>query len=504
MKKFLKKIFYLLERLSAKPKVGGFQISDSVLQYVLIDKELKVFSLRLPPGIVKEGKVIDVNQFLDLLHQFHKMIDPDRNDRTIPIIVSLPTALIYTQSFVVPNVGSDHLEESAFLNLQMISPIPKELSYMSWEIIGVSEDQYELLGAFVEKSVVDQFKSFLEQANFSPMVFEFPGLALTRMAGYVLSASANPVLIFQISSDGLELFIIRNGSLYFDYFRSWRSIQGESREIPKSLFEQVVGEEVQKVINFTLSRFHENLSRVLLVAPGFERDIEEFLEKRFNLRVEPLELKAWSLNSSWYPSLGSALRGIIDRKEDKFISLFDLSPVEIFYREHLLDFIWLWKNIVIGVMVLFLIFFSGSAYFLVSNVNNVNQRLEGFKVQPYQQELAVLSEKAVEFNRLVKMVSVVKSSAPPWHFLVNQLEFLALQHNVIIDRLEINSITEPVFLLAHSLPSKLKTFTDALYKESSFSEINLPATAITPVSNGLFSFRVEFKYKVPANVNNLQ
>ncbi|MDI6820701.1 MAG: hypothetical protein QMD65_00785 [Patescibacteria group bacterium] len=497
MKNFLKGITYFLERLNAKPKVGGIQLSDSVLQYVFVDKELEVFSLRLPPGVVKEGKIIDLNQFLSSLRQFHQMIDPEKNNRTIPVIVSLPPALVYTQSFIVPNVGPDHLEESAFLNLQMISPIPKELAYMSWEIIGVSEDQYELLGAFVEKSVIDQFGSFLEQAGFSPIAFEFPGLALTRLAGHVLSASAKPVLVFQISSDGLELFIIRNGSLYFDYFRSWRSIQGENREIPKTLFEQVVNEEVQKVINFTLSRFHENLSEVLLIMPGFEREVSEFLEKRFSLQVRPLELKSWSLNSSWYAPLGSALRGAIDRKEDKFISLSNLSPIEIFYREHLLDFIWFWKNIVIGVMVLFLIFFGGSAYFLVSNANELTQKLEGFKVQPYQQEFSILSDKAIEFNRLVKMVTDVKFSAPPWYFLVNQLELLASQHEVVVVRLEVNSASEPISLLAHSLPSKLKTFTNALYKEDGFSEINLPATAITSLSNGLFSFRVDFKYKAP-------
>jgi len=225
------------------------------------------------------------------------------------------------------------------------------------------------------------------------------------------------------------------------------------------------------------------------------------LEKNFGLSVKPLELKTWSLNSSWYVPLGSALRGIIDRKEDKFISLSNLSPIEIFYREYLLDFIWLWKNIVIGVMVLFLIFFGGSAYFLVSNVNELNQKLEGFKVRPYQQELSVLSEKAIEFNRLVKMIAEVKSSASPWHFLVNQLGLLASQHEVIIDRLEVNSINEPVSLLAHSLPSKLKTFVNALYKEEGFSEINLPATAINLMNNNLYSFRVDFKYKMPSQTN---
>ena len=97
------------------------------------------------------------------------------------VVVVLPAATVYTQSFDIPNVGEDKLIESADLNLQMISPMPKETAYMSFERLQETPDRYELLGAFAERALVDRYWDILSQAKFPPIVFEFPGLALTRL-----------------------------------------------------------------------------------------------------------------------------------------------------------------------------------------------------------------------------------------------------------------------------------------------------------------------------------
>jgi len=240
MIKFLEKIFYFLEKLSEKVSVAGLQISDSFLQLFLLQKEeSKVFILKIPPGIIVAGRIVQKEELLKLLKQLHNFIYPQRPDRLVSAVVSLPAELIYTQSFKVPYLDEERLEESALLNLKMTSPLPAEKAYFSWQVIEQSEENYEFLGAVVEKEIVDDFKNLLAEAKFLVVVFEFPALALSRAISREFS-SAEPVLFIHLSSDGLNFFILKNSFLTFDYFRSWRSIQGEERQITKTAFEAVI------------------------------------------------------------------------------------------------------------------------------------------------------------------------------------------------------------------------------------------------------------------------
>ncbi len=178
----LPKLFgYLLEKLVSEPEVGGLQITDAALQYVQVGRDgARTFSVRLPPGVVEEGIAKDAVQLKGALEALHELILPKRRERAVKVVVGLPAALVYTQSFRVPVVADDRLHESAILNLQMISPIEAARAYMGWQKIGETDDQLELLGAFAERRDVDAFKTLLTDAGFVPVTFEFPALALAR------------------------------------------------------------------------------------------------------------------------------------------------------------------------------------------------------------------------------------------------------------------------------------------------------------------------------------
>ncbi|MEK7089671.1 MAG: hypothetical protein AAB920_02520, partial [Patescibacteria group bacterium] len=229
-KKLVVQLKFFFGRLTSEPRVGGLHISDSALLYAEIYGGLKTAGVKLPPGVVMDGKILDPAQFRIALKQLHTAIDSNEK-KTIPVAVVLPTAGIYTQSFTTPNVGRERLQESALLNLQMISPMATDTSYMSWQLMQETPDQFELLGAFTEKKFVDDFRVLLEEAHLSPVVFEFSSLALSRLVALVGGGDVRPALLLQISSDGLNFSILRNNGLYFDYFRSWKSIHCSERHI---------------------------------------------------------------------------------------------------------------------------------------------------------------------------------------------------------------------------------------------------------------------------------
>ncbi len=498
MKKIQLKIKYFLERLSSRPQIGGLQITDSSLQYVHISGEPKSFALRLPPGVLKDGRIQDQAQFASLLLEFHKTIEPLKDKLKLPVVISLPAVLAYTQSFNVPNIGEEKLNESAELNLQMLSPMAKDSAYMSWQKLSESPDHFELFGAFVEKSVVDQFWNFFEAANFSPVAFEFPSLALARLVNQTVNATNLFVLLFQISSDGLDLSIFRNGFVYFNYFRSWRSIQGEQKEILRDNFYAVVTEEIQKVINFGQNRFKENLNNVFLVAPGFELEMQQFLEKQFNLQVTPIRLRAWNLAPNWYVSLGSALRGMMDRGKDAAISLAPVSSIKVFYEEQAFSFVQLWRNAISSVLVLFLIFYAGSAYFLRRESQRLETQLSAFKNSGGDNNLAQLETKVSEFNRLVVTIKSSRETYDFWHSFLNQLKSITAEENIVVNNINLSSLNDPISLTAKAANyDKATKFKDRLVSEPIFSEVNLPVPEIKVLEDNSVIFTITFKVKHP-------
>jgi len=489
------KILYWLNKLSSQPKIGGLQISDSAFQFVLIDKDRpQTAALRIPPGVIKAGRIQNRDSFVELLNQLHQIIEPDKKNKRIKVVVSLPSELVYTQNFSVPNVDSSLIDESARLNLQIISPLPPEQVYTSWQVISESQDQYEFLGALAEKSVIDEFITVLNEANFMPIAFEFPALALARLISYAQTAIPQSILILNISSDGLDLSIIKDGKLHFDHFRSWFSIQGESRQITRELFESVVIEEVQRVINFSINRFKEWLKNVIIIAPGFEAEISNLIGERFGLTVTPLAIRDFSfLGPSWFSVIGSALRGLIDRSQDREISLTPFSSIESYYQEQTLNFIILWRNIIIGVATVFLIIFIGVNVFLINVFNQNQEQLETFKTQPIMKELNTLQDKVKEFNKLVEMIEGVKSNAPFWLSLFNQLQTITERYRISYDRIVMTAVNEPIYISARAPSSNAALeFKNVLTQQLAPKKIDLPLTSITNLDDGSVGFILNF------------
>ncbi len=488
----------LFERLTLRPTIGGLTVSDSGFQYLELGLRPKAVSLRLPPGVVREGRIVDADQFRGYLKQFRGMVDAERPDRPVPVVVVLPPGLVYTQSFQVPNVGSDKLEESASLNLRMVSPIPENTAYLSSQLIAESPDHYDLLGAVSERQPVDILRTALEGAGFTPIVFEFPGLALTRtvVRGIGQNASASPSVSLQISSDGLNLSIIRNRGLYFDYFRSWRSIQGEERSISRAMFEQAVSQEMQKVLNFALSRFRESIGTVYLIAPGFEADAKAFIEQRFGVNVVVFGMSAWSLTPHWYTVLGASFRGSLDRARDRDISLTALSSAELFREEQTVRFVVLWRNLTAGVLAVFLALFSGVAYFLVQESRAIENQLAIFTVAGQERELADLTSKAEAFNALVATLSGARGASASWSTFIGRVSSLAEANEVLVDRIDATSLSAPITLALRTANyDAITKFRINLSAQKDFTGVDLSIANIKNFENGSIGFTVTFSYR---------
>ncbi len=498
MNNFLTKIKFLLEKLSSKPQIDGLELSDASIQYVFLEyNKPKTVALRLPPGIFKSGKLEEPKQFLELLDKLHQLVVPDEPERMLRVTVVLPAGSVYTQSFNIPNVGEERIIETVNLNLQMISPIPIAGANMSAQVMGETPDRYDLLGAFTDKSQVNQLKDLLIQAHFAPVAFEFPALALTRLIGRSLKLSEGSTLIFQISGEGLDIFILRSGHLYFNYFRSWQSIQGEERSIPRSVFDNVVIEEIRKVVNFSMSRFSESPAGVFIITPGFESEIMDLLAKNFNLKAVPFILN--EISPAFYIAFGAALRGKMELEGDdlKVINLGGESLAKTIYNEQILNFVSLWRNITVGVLAVLLIIFIFAAGFLVTQSKGLMTQLSDFSSSGGQKELADLKSKALEFNDLVAAIRSVRGNSSPWYELLSHLEDVAVANHIKLNGIDISSLESPASIYGTAADyNTVFNFKNALVSDKKFMNVNLPITQISIGTDKTASFTLSFQFNL--------
>ncbi len=498
LKKISVWVKFFLEKLSSKPRIDGLQLSDAGLEYVFFEYEKpKTVALRLPPGILKNGKLEDSAQFLGYIKRLHGMILPNEPDKELRITVVLPAALVYTQSFNIPNVGADKMKETAELNLQMISPIPPANANMSAQIIGETPDRYDLLGAFVDKNDAGRFRDILVQGGFSPVAFEFPALALTRVISQSVKLNQDSTLVAHVSSDGLSIIILRDGKLYFNYFRSWQSIQGEARTISRSVFDAEVIDEVRKVINFSVSRFHETPGGAFVVAPGFESEIVGLLEKNFSLRAVPLVLN--DISPVFYVALGAALRGKTEFGEDeiKVVNLGGDDLVKNIHNDQILNFLSIWRGITVGVFSVMLVAFIFAASFLVSRSKDITNQLSEFTYSGRQQELADLTAKVSEFNTLVSTINNVRGDSLPWYEALSHLGSVAETSRVKLKSVSISSLKAPVSLFGTVVDyNTVLDFKNTLSADSAFLNVNLPLTQISIAPDGMVSFNLSLQFNV--------
>ena len=489
----------IIQRLSSQPAVGGLEISDSAIRFLQIKGEKTVTaSLRLPPGIILDGKINDRQNFLSALRTVYSQLVKTKTGPKIHTIICLPVSVVYSQSFSIPQIDRGGIEEAAELNLRMVSPISQEKTYSDWQIIGENTNQMDILGAFIENSIVDDYDRCLRECGFLPMAFEFPALSLTRLIKDLGPAIdiGKSYLVINILTDGLNFLIIRNGQLYFSHFLFWRTLQGEKRQIIFSDFREILIQEVQKIINFLSVNYKESFEGTIIMTPALEKEIGEIIKKEFDLNVIPLRLRRYAeFSAIWFAAFGSALRGLLPRRQDTYISLTAHNVIEEFYHEQALSFISLWRNILVVSSLVLLIAFSGVDIFLAQIKKNIEAQLSSLIARSQIQEVNKLQEKANIFNQSVALVSNAKKSNPKWSPFFEQLNELA-GNRVVLDRIIVASLTSPVTIQGRADSERaVIDFKNSLVSQANFEKVNLPLTSIRPMSDRRVSFEISFSIK---------
>lgn len=480
----------LLEKLNSEPVIGGVRIEDSSIQYVVApDNKAINFSVPLPPGCVQNGIVQNKIAFEEALSKIHEFIKPGKKEEVIHITVCLPPALIFTQSFKVPYIDDKKMNESASLNLQMISPVSD--AYMGWQKIGESEGQIELLGAFVQKESLDKIKDSLVTARFQAVTFEFPALGLAKSAAEVIGEKPESVIILEISNDGLDFIILKNNSLYFDYFVSWQKIQGAEKEITKDILNAGLMRELQKVSNFSLSRFKETISEIFYIAPGLETSLSEMFAS-LGLKASPFP-GAYGLPPSLMAVTGCSVKKTKSHPEENQINLGTDNSFNIFFEERVKNFISLWR-VIAAIAASFLILLNGGfSVGLALHAKNL-ERQSQFTDGKNQANNVNIEQKAREFNNLVAFMNRTKNETLDWPTFFDSIFGLIDDGNIAPSIFNISNNDRVISMEARA-PSNESVLAFKNVLNQKFDRVDLPLSRTTVNPDGSVNFAISFKLK---------
>jgi hypothetical protein len=479
--------------------VGGLEISDTALRFAEWSGGRWVTAgLRLPPGLVENGKIKDRDQFIAALLALHSQIAPKKPRKKIGVVASLGSVDIYSQTFSLPVIEGENLEKAVQLNIQMASPTEAAETYSGWQMVGEDKSavRLEILSAFIKRELVDQIISALRAANFTPHSLEPRGLSLTRVIRELGEGfdPARPYLVLVADESGLELLIIRRAQLYFQYFTPWSEIYGGERQITQEAFEAAVIRSLHQVLNFYRSHWSEALSDVYLATPGLKEEIARIISANFSLNILELRLRNLPATPDWFVALGAALRGMIPPSKDTEMSLLGVSAQEEFRREQILNFLEFWRVLMpasLGILVA--AFILAEAFLLRLNGGLAARQAEIVR-SDRSAEIQDLQAKADEFNRSVNLIRSVLEQSRPRFEAAGKVADLMRARRAVLVRFWDQGSSLPITVSGRAeTEADIRNFAADLGKSGEFQNINLPLSDIRPGADGVY-FSVSFNF----------
>jgi len=484
--------------LTSPLRIGALELSPTALKYLSIRGNSVIqASLRLPPGIIEKGVVKNRPLLIAALHNLHSQITP--KIKPINVIVTIPSNLVFSQSFSVPIVASQNLGEAITLNLQMTSPNKIEDSYYDYQEIKLNKDigHIDLLGAFTARQPINAYEEALHETNFVPVAIEFPGLSLARLIrdrwGGIESSLS--YLLMHISGEGLLMLILKNGNLAFNHFTSWQEI-GSAEPTSFVQAKDLIKREIQRVVNFHIGRTGQTIEEVILISPIFNYEIVDMASKELKMKVRNLTIPELpKLPPNWFPVLGAALRGLVARSKDTDISLAAEGSQAEYYHERTLNFIGLWRNILIGSLVVIM-----SAFVLIDTIiarteNQLQYRVSEAADSESAASSLEVQKKIIAFNKLVDAIESIGKTEIIWSGILKNTSKIASK-SVILERVFLDKVGLQGVIAGRSIDDKtVLAFKDAILNDSRIASVKLPLSNIksNPDKSVQFSMSIVLK-----------
>ncbi len=492
----------LISIVNPSSVIAGLEVSAHALRIVFLHKDGAVaYSavVALPAGTVVNGSVADEASFRAACAELRRGIG---GFRAIPVIVSLPPASVYSQVFALPAARTEQMEEAARLNLRMISPIEWDGAYADWQSTGAAHNadgSVDALGAFVDKRVVDAYHAVLAATGFTPVAIEFSSLSLVRALAATadMSGTEAPYLVVNLTGDGMTLLAVESGTPRFTEFAGWEAFSksaaggsastGQGGQVTLAEFQSVLGAAIRRFLNFYRTRFHADIKKALVINATSDKETAEWIKGEFSFEVFSLGGYA-ALGKEWCVAAGAALRGLVPRADDTFISLARVGTEDEFERSHVRRFVSLWRAVALVVLAITAVLYLTLDMLMIRRENSLAASLYGTGATAGNAEVAALAVQAANFNTLTEKALSAGTRAVPSAGILRVL-YAAAGTRVTLLRVDLDVAARTIAVQGTAASEQgVIAFKGILENNPAIEEVSLPLSAITSVPAGGSSF----------------
>ena len=196
--------------------------------------------------------------------------------------------------------------------------------------------------------------------------------------------------------------------------------------------------------------------------------------------------------SSWYPVIGSAIRGTVARGEDNFISLMAVGTEKGYFYAQIDFFTKIWRQVILVSLGFIFVLFVLADSFLARTANNVSQQFRELATIPVGKEATKLEEKARNFNQMVAKALLAKEKSRPNSNFFEKLNNLSREVTLI--RISIDGIRQTASLSGSAKDeSAAINFKNKLVQQG-FSNVSLPLSDLRANVDGGVSFSLTFNF----------
>ena len=486
--------------------IAGVSIEERALKFLFFDKtpnKIKNFLFfPLKPGVIEEGILKKPEELKILVQSLRKKI----KSKKIFIILTLPSSNFYINLFTLPSLEEKMLEDAILFNLQTNAPLPLEEAYYDWEILKEnSQGEVEIFSALGIKNNIDQYLEIFEFSGFKVVAVEPYCLSLGRTLNFFSKEfKEKNFLVIDFRLEGIEFMLFEAGQLIYFDFDSWPEIfpSGIPKNIEITHIEDHLKKETPPLLNYFPLKRNKKIdyfsffcfdNRFFSPILSFLKDNYQIKEFRFNFSQYFPKI----INESFSGVIGSALRGLIPRARDVFISLSPIGTEEDYFLNKTTRIISLWSKIFISILGFFSVFFALVDKSYLSAIE------KGFKnsLSTYQESLILKKEREViekteDFNKLVNDINTVLGYQLKINEILDLLMEKAKNFNVKIRKIIISGYPSKNFTFQGIIDNKEKAFdfVNILKDTGRFENINLPFSNITETNEGV-SFYLNGNFK---------
>jgi Tfp pilus assembly PilM family ATPase len=356
-------------------QVSGLEITDSKVALLSLKKagnSLKISGFIekiLPPGTIKDGVLEDKKGFVTILQSLKRDARPKAVGSPY-VVVSLPENLVYLTRRILPKVPEERIREAIEINLREFLPGKSENIYWGFQELGEESRGKEIQIASARKELVESYLGSFSESGFSPVALEPSSLSVAR----AFSNEISDTLVLTLDGSYTSAVILEKGVVSF--------ATSFAAEKPEDFSSQI-----RRIINYYRAEKKNATLKIFLASKNITDELLRQYRESTNMEVVKAADKMVLPEKNYKSPIvfGAALRGLIDQRDDRGLSLLPLGSHEAYEEKRALHFLGGIVNLVGVTSLLFLIIFFGFWGMLIYLNRSVDQQMASLattKVDP--------------------------------------------------------------------------------------------------------------------------